>query len=98
MKLKAIGPVEKDTKLNVWHSEQMTYTPAPPGPKRKGTEPSVHIWISEGEREDSLFEADCNRAVLLPVQSGRKGEIVKWVAVHGGKRGAHDQNLRWGWE
>ena len=32
--------------------------PAPPGPKREGTEPSVHTWISEGAREDSLFEAD----------------------------------------
>ena len=26
----------------------LTYTPAPPGPKREGTEPSVHTWISEG--------------------------------------------------
>ena len=36
---------------------------------------------------DSLLEADCNRAVLLPVQSGMKGETVKWVAVHRGKGG-----------
>ena len=60
-------------------------TPAPPGPKREGTEPSVHTCISEGGRKDSLFEADCSRSVLLPVQSGIKGETVKWVAVHGGK-------------
>ena len=50
--------------------EHVTYTPTPPGPKREGTDPSVHIWISEGGREDSLFEADWSRAVLLPVQSG----------------------------
>ena len=87
MKLKAIGPVEKDRELDVLHLEHVTYTPAPPGPKREGTDPSVHTWISEGGREDSLFEADCSRAVLLPVQLGMKGETVKWVAVHGGKGG-----------
>ena len=79
VKLEAIGPVEK-------HSD-VTFTPAPPGPKREGTEPSAHTWITEGGREDSLFEADCSRAVLLPVQLGMKGETVKWVAVHGGKKG-----------
>ena len=55
------------------HLEHVTYTPAPPRSKREGTEPSVHIRISEGGREDSLFEADWRRAVLLPVQSGMKG-------------------------
>ena len=69
------------------HLEHVIYTPAPPGPKREGTEPSVHTWILEGGREDSLFEADWSRAVLLPMQSGMKGETVKWVAVHGGKGG-----------
>ena len=69
------------------HLEHVTYTPAPPGPKREGTEPSVHTWISEGGREDSLFEADWSQAVLLPVQSGMKGETMKWVAAHGGKGG-----------
>ena len=69
MKLEAIGPVEKDRELNVWHLEHEAYTPAPRGPKREGTEPSVHTWISEGGRKDSLFEADCSWAVLLPVQS-----------------------------
>ena len=87
MKLEAIGPVEKDRKLDVWHLEHVTYTPAPPGPKREGTETSVHTWISEVRREDSLFEAGCSRAVLLPVQSGMKRETVKWVAVHGVKGG-----------
>ena len=71
----------------MWHLEHVTYTPAPPGPKREGTDPSVHTWISGWEREDSVFEADWSRAVLLPVQSGMKGETVKWVAVHGGKGG-----------
>ena len=40
--------------LNVLHLEHVTYIPAPPGPKREGTDPSVHTWISEGGREDSL--------------------------------------------
>ena len=48
VKLEAIGPAEKDRELDVWHLELVTYTPAPPGPKREGTEPSVHTWISEG--------------------------------------------------
>ena len=60
---------------------------APPGPKKEGTEPLVHTWISEGGREDSLFEADRSRAVLLPVQSGMKGETVNWVAVQVEKGG-----------
>ena len=58
MKLEAIGPVEKNRELDVWHLEHVTYTSAPPGPKREGTEPSVHTWISEGRMNDSLFEAD----------------------------------------
>ena len=70
VKLEAIGPVERNREQNVLHLEHVTYTPAPPGPKRKGTDPSVHTWISEGEREDSLFEADWSRTVQLPVQSG----------------------------
>ena len=57
------------------------------GPKREGTDPSVHTWISDGGREDSLPEADWSRAVLLPVQSGMNGETVKWVVIHGGKGG-----------
>ena len=77
MKLEATGPVEKDRELDLLHLEHVTYTPAPPGPKREGTDPSVHSWISDGEREDSLLEADWSRAVLLPVQSGMKGETVK---------------------
>ena len=65
----------------------MTYTPAPPRQKREGTDPSVHTWISDGGREDSLLEADWSQAVQLPVQSGMKGETVKWVVVYGGKGG-----------
>ena len=48
VKLEAIGPVEKNRELDVLHLEHVTYTPAPPGPKREGTDPSVHTWISEG--------------------------------------------------
>ena len=85
VKLEAIGPVEKDRELDVWHLEHVTYTPAPPGPKREGIDQLVHTWMSEGRREDSLFEADWIRAVLLLVQSEMNGETMKWVAVHGGK-------------
>ena len=87
VKLEAIGPVEKDRELDVLHLEHVTYTPAPPEPKREGTDPSVHTWISEGGREGSLLEADWSRSVLLSVQSGMKGETVKWVVVHGEKGG-----------
>ena len=87
VKLEAIGPEEKDRDLDVLHLEHETYTPAPPGPKRVGTDPSVQTWIPDGGREDSLLEADWSRAVLLPVQSGMKEETVKWVAVQGGKGG-----------
>ena len=73
--------------MDVLHLEHVTYTPAPPGPKREGTDRSVHTWISDGGREDSLLEAICSRAVLLPVQSGMKGETVKWVVDHWGKGG-----------
>ena len=82
MKLEAIGPVEKDRELDEWHLEHVTYTPATPRPQREGTESSVRRG-----REDSLCEADCCRTALLPVQSGMKGETVKWVAVHGEREG-----------
>ena len=98
VKLEAIGPVEKDRELDVLHLEYVTYTPAPPGPKREGTDPSVHTWISEGGREDSLLEADWSRAVLLLVQSGMKGGNSEVGCRPWGKRGAHDQSLTWGWE
>ena len=79
--------MEKYRESDVLHLEHVTYTPAPPGPKRERTHPSVHTWILEGGREDSLLEADWSRAVLLPVQSGMKGETVKWIAVLGWKGG-----------
>ena len=87
MKLEAIGPEEKDKELDVLHLEHVTYTPPPPRPKSEGTDPSVHTWISDGGREDSLLEAVWSRAELVPVQSGMKGETVKWVVDHGGKGG-----------
>ena len=69
------------------HLEHVTYTAAPPGPKKEGTEPSVHTWISEEGREDSLFEAHWSRAVLLPVQSGMKGGDGEVGCSLWGKRG-----------
>ena len=54
--------------------------------KREGTDPSVNIWISDGGREDSPLEAIWCRDVLLPEQSGMKGETLKWVVDHGEKR------------
>ena len=98
MKLEAIGPEEKDRELDVLHLEHVTYTIAPPGPKSEGTDPSVHIWISDGGMEDSLLEAVWSRAVLLPVQSGMKGVNSKVGCGPWWKRGARDQSLTWGWE
>ena len=55
------------------------------GTKKEGDRSvSPYLDIRRG-REDSLL--DWSRAVLLPVQSGMKGETVKWVVVHGGKGG-----------
>ena len=69
------------------HLEHVTYTPAPSGPKREGTEPSVQTWKSDWEREDSLLEADWSRAVLLPVQSGMKEGNGEVGCSPWGKRG-----------
>ena len=68
------------------------------GTKKEGTDPSVNTWISDGGREDSPLEAIWSRDVLLPEQSGMKGETLKWVVDHGGTGGARDQRLAWGWE
>ena len=65
------------------------------GTKKGGTDPSVNTWISDGGREDSPLEAIWSRDVLLPEQSGMKGETLKWVVDHGGKGGARDQRLAW---
>ena len=48
VKLEVIGPEEKERELDVLRLEHVTYTPAPPGPKREGTDPSVHTLISDG--------------------------------------------------
>ena len=85
VKLEAIEPEEKNKELDVLHLEHVTYTPAPAGPKREGIDRSVHTWISDGGREDSLLDANWSRAELLLVQSKMKGETVKWVVDHGGK-------------
>ena len=98
MKLEAIGPEEKDKEWDVLHLEHVAYTPAPPGPKREGTDPSVHTWTSDGGRKDNLFEAIWSRAVLLPVQSGMKGGNSEVGCGPWWKRGASDQRLAWGWE
>ena len=87
VKQEAIVPEERDRDLDVLHLEHVAYTPAPPGPKREGTDPSVQTWMSDGGREDSLLEAEWSWAVLFPVQTGIKGETLKWVVVHGGKGG-----------
>ena len=38
-------------------------------------------------KEDSPLEAIWSRDVLLPEQSGMKGETLKWVVDHGEKGG-----------
>ena len=45
-----------------------------------------YLHIRRG-REDSPLEAIWSRDVLLPEQSGMKGETLKWVVDHGGKGG-----------
>ena len=87
MKLEAIAPKEKDRELDVLHFEPVTYTSAPLGPKREGTDPSVHTWISDGGRENSLLEAERSRALLLPEQSGMNGKTVSELYFMGGKGG-----------
>ena len=68
------------------------------GTKKGGDTSSVNTWISDGGREDSPLEAIWSRDVLLPEQSGMKGETLKWVVDHGGKGGARNQRLAWIWE
>ena len=87
MKLEATGPEEKDKEWDALHLEHVAYTPAPPGPKREGTDPSAHTRTPDGGREDSPPKATWSRAASLPVQSGIKGETVKRALDHGGKGG-----------
>ena len=47
---------------------------------------SQYLDIRRG-REDSPLEAIWCRDVLLPEQSGMKGETLKWVVDHGEKGG-----------
>ena len=87
MKLEAIGPEEKDKELDVLHLEHVTNTPAPQGPKREGTDPSVNTWISEEERQDNLLGSRLESGCTVAFAVGNEGETVKWVAVYGGKGG-----------
>ena len=55
---------------------------------KKGGDRSVSQYLDiRREREDSPLEAIWSRDVLLPEQSGMKGETLKWVVDHGGKGG-----------
>ena len=57
------------------------------GTKKEGDRSvSQYLDIRRG-REDSPLEAIWSRDVLLPEQSGMKGETLKWVVDHGGNRG-----------
>ena len=85
MKLEAIGPAEKDKEFDVLHLEHTLQRHR--DQKGRGTDPSVNTWTSDGGREDSPLEAIWSRDVLLPEQSGMKGETLKWVVDHGGKGG-----------
>ena len=52
VKLEQTGPAEKESEVVVVeHELQVMLTPAPPGPKVDGTEPSVHTCTSVGGRE-----------------------------------------------
>ena len=62
VKLEAIGPVEKDRKLDVLHLEHVTYTPALPGPKREGTDSCT-----------SVLPPHRGGAVPSPMGMGRNG-------------------------
>ena len=53
---------------------------------KKGGDRSVSQYL-DGGREDSPLEAIWSRDVLLPEQSGMKGETLKWVVDHGEKGG-----------
>ena len=81
MKLEAIGPEEKDKEFDVLHLEHTLQRHR--DQKGRGTDPSVNTWISDGGREDSPLEAIWSQNVLLPEQSGMKGETLKWVVDHG---------------
>ena len=51
VKLEAIGPVEKDRELDVWHLEHVTYTPAPPGPKKREGDRSISPYLDVRKME-----------------------------------------------
>ena len=97
VKLEAIGPVEKDRELDVLHLEHVTYTPAPPEPKREGTDLSVHNWMSQGGgRIVCLKQTGVGLYCCLFIRNeGGNREVCcrPW-----GERGTHDQSLTWGWE
>ena len=85
MKLEAIGPAEKDKEFDVLHLEHTLQRHC--DQKGRGKIRQSILGISDGGREDSPFETIWSRDVLLPEQSGMKGETLKWVVDHGGKRG-----------
>ena len=96
MKLEAIGPAEKDKEFDVLHLEHTLQRHR--DQKGRGQIRQSILGYQTGGREDSPLEAIWSRDVLLPEQSGMKGETLKWVVDHGGKGGARDQRLAWGWE
>ena len=84
MKLEAIGPEEKDKEFDVLHLEHTLQRHR--DQKGRGQIRQSILGYQTG-REDSPLEAIWSRDVLLPEQSGMKGETLKWVVDHGGKGG-----------
>ena len=77
VKLEAIGPAEKDKEFDVLHLKN-TF-PVPPGPKKKGTNPSVILgYQTGGGRIVRLKQFGVERYCCLR-QSGMKGENTEWL-------------------
>ena len=85
VKLEAIGPAEIDKEFDVLHLEHTLQRHR--DQKGRGQIRQSILGYQMGGGRIGPLEAIWSRDVLLPEQSGMKGETLKWVVDHGEKGG-----------
>lgn len=75
-KLEQCAPAEKESEKVESQEEQWMVTPAPPGPREDGTEPSVQTLMSAGGRAEIVEFAERRRVGRGSVRE-QDGEVVR---------------------
>ena len=89
-KLEHTAPAENEREKEDWQEEHSMKMPEPPGPKTRGTEPSVQMVRSQGDKEERKELANPDRTTKGSERwqgSGSERDTEKEGGSQGGKGG-----------